>query len=123
MRTRRAWVALLLAFFVALSPLAFGPFVPCAKGAEVIPAPTLPNARHTARALADTRAVPPQPQSLPAPQQTCQEMPTGAADGSPFARHAAHRLCTHGGTGARFIPAQAVQCYMDHPHHAPPRFA
>ena len=123
MRTRRAWVALLLAFFVALSPLAFGPFAPHVKGSASAPAPILPSAQHTARSLADTRAVLPQAQSLPAPQQACHGMPTSAAHGGPYPRRAAHSLCISGGMDRRFIPAQAVQCYMDHPHHAPPQFA
>lgn len=118
MSARRALVAVLLALFVALSPL-LGDMP--AGGAEAAGRATIdqPGAQPAAAGRAETRAVLPLPTALPSVQdsvETPESLPLTAA----CIRHPQHSRWVAVCMDMPLIPHSAAQCYMDHPHHAPP---
>lgn len=122
MNTKRAVVLLLLAFFVMLSPLAFKPVATGAADTAFHLASHAWQVGRAVRTLPDTNAVMPQIVSLPIPHAS-QGMPAAIPLIGSHIGRATRRLCSAHGPKAAYVPAQAVQCYMDHPHHAPPRRA
>ncbi len=123
MSARRAGVAVLLALFVALSPLLGDMPATGAHSAADRTTIDLPGAHPAADAgRAETRAVLPLPTALPCAQDSV-ETPETLLMTAACIRHPQHSRWVAVCMDMPLIPHSAVQCYMDHPHHAPPSHA
>lgn len=118
MSSRRAVVAVLLALFVALSPL-LADMPACDTKAAARVTIDLPSAQPTAAGRAETRAVLPLPTALPSVQGSI-EPPASLLLTTACIRHLQHSRWAAVCMDMPLIPRSAAQCYMDHPHHAPP---